>query len=136
MRMKLTYLLVSPFKGIWRTILGAATSSPGVAFPKSRMERSFPGMDGNASFKLLIRGDEELLLAFLWLSRSCWTTAASFLLCTGAVAPIARAAAAAEEVGMLDMLVKDDVFACSTFGAAGGGGSGRLASTIVGFVVV
>jgi len=133
MRMKLTYLLVSPLSGICRTMLGAVVSSPGLALPKSRMERSLPGMDGRASLRLLIRGEEELLLAFLCVSRSCCTTAAIFLLCTGA--GIAEANEATADAGMVVMCVKAfETLAGSGLGAGGGGG-GRLASTMAGLVM-
>ena len=140
-------------------MLGASISSPGLARPKSRIDRSVPpGRGGKAasllSLRLLILGDEPLLRAFL-AELVCWTTAAIFLL--WAAAPVECAAMAddaALPLGMVDMVVNDVVLTSCCLAAAaavevvvevvaadvgagvvtaaGGGGGGRRASTRTG----
>ena len=156
--MKLTYLLVSPFKGMWILIEGASISWPGLALPKSRMERSVPPTEAkggsSASFRLLLppsrlTASEEWLLPVLFprelvLSRSCCTRAVSFLFLlkasvVGGAAVAALVAAAAEDVGGTDdMLVNEFLGGDGFFGGAagaGGGGGARLTSMICGLVI-
>lgn len=61
--MKLTYLLVSPgVMGISSTIVGAWNSSPGLALPKSRIDRSDPPAGGSSSW--VVFGEDAAVLGF------------------------------------------------------------------------
>lgn len=136
-------------------MLGASISSPGLARPKSRIDRSVPpGRGGKAaslpSLRLLILGDEPLLRAFL-AELVCCTTAAIFLLWAAVAECAAMADDAALPLGMVGMVVNDVVLTsccpvaavvvvevvaadvgAGVVTAAGGGGGGRRASTRTG----
>ena len=111
-------------------MLGACSSSPGLALPKSRIERLGPELVGPDSLSPAAALDaEDAVLPFRGLSRSC-CMAAAFLL-RGA-----DSAGTTEEVAAegIDVMGVNPCFVDSVFGwaVADGGGGARFASAAAG----